>query len=200
MNGNDQNSPLLLQVVISYFIFWTIFSVSYIGLTVATFGGIDPVALGRRLSHGTESTGMNRSPLRIVGGFPRLIVVEGNYVSMLTVLATFGYKHSQESLLVLIVFALTIISSWALVATGYAVAYARCNTESRSFSFPEENEPVFSDYFYLAVQVSTTFASSDVTPITNRARRMVTRHSILAFAFNAVIVTLLVSELISRSM
>ena len=49
------------------------------------------------------------------------------------------------------------------------------------------------DFNYLAIQVSTTFSSSDVTIERTDARRVVSVHSLIAFAFNTIIVALLVS-------
>ena len=53
------------------------------------------------------------------------------------------------------------------------------------------------DFNYLAIQVSTTFSSSDVTIEHTAARRVVSVHSLIAFAFNTIIVALLVSVLVS---
>jgi uncharacterized membrane protein len=91
----------------------------------------------------------------------------------------------------------TIAMSWAVTANAYAVWYARESVMRGGTAFPGRQEPVYSDYVYLAVQLGTTFAGSDVQFTTHRMRRIATVHSILSFAFNTVIVALLVSVLIN---
>ena len=44
--------------------------------------------------------------------------------------------------------------------------------------------------------MSTTFSASDVSVVTLKMRRIVIGHSLLAFAFNAVIVAIVVSALV----
>lgn len=63
--------------------------------------------------------------------------------------------------------------------------------------FPGRPELVRRDYFYLAVQVSTTFSTSDVELTTTEMRGTSTAQSILAFVVNTVIVALLVSALLT---
>lgn len=62
-------------------------------------------------------------------------------------------------------------------------------------TFPGDEGVVFSDCVYLSSQVQTTFSSSDVTVETTLARRMVTGHTLVAFAFNTVIIALLIAVL-----
>ena len=87
----------------------------------------------------------------------------------------------------------------AEAATAYAVRYAREQAASGGVSFAKTPEPVFADYLYLAVQIATTFSSSDVTIETTRMRRLVTANSLISFTFNTVIVALLVSVLVSSA-
>ncbi len=56
-----------------------------------------------------------------------------------------------------------------------------------------DGPPVFSDYVYLAAQVATTFSTSDVTVERRSMRRTVTVHSIATFAYNTVVIALIVS-------
>jgi uncharacterized membrane protein len=54
---------------------------------------------------------------------------------------------------------------------------------------------VFWDCVYLATQVQTTFSSSDVVVETTLTRRIVSGHTLVAFAFNTVIIALLIAVL-----
>ena len=55
----------------------------------------------------------------------------------------------------------------------------------------------FADYLYLSTQVTTTFGGSDVEVRTARLRGAVSLHSLVAFGYNAFVVALLVSVLLS---
>lgn len=92
---------------------------------------------------------------------------------------------------------ITIVGAWFINAVSFALHYAREDAESGTpeFSFPGTKLPRWSDYTYVAFQVATTFATSDVECLTNERRRLITRHTVLAFAFNTLIIAQLVSLL-----
>jgi uncharacterized membrane protein len=86
--------------------------------------------------------------------------------------------------------------SWALIAVSFAVHYAREYAQDGGLEFAGE-PPRFIDFVYLALQVSTTFASSDVRITSTAIRRSVSMHSTIAFLFNTVIIAILVAVLIA---
>jgi uncharacterized membrane protein len=91
-----------------------------------------------------------------------------------------------------------VVTSLVLTISSYAVRYAReWAGDGGGIVFPGDQEPTFMDFAYLAIQVSTTFSSSDVTIERTHARRVVSVHSLISFAFNTIIVALLVSVLVS---
>ncbi|WP_147916552.1 DUF1345 domain-containing protein [Ruania zhangjianzhongii] len=95
--------------------------------------------------------------------------------------------------------ALTVATSWLLILMVYTVHYAREDTNRGGLTFvaaERDGAPMFSDYFYLAVQVSTSFTAADVTVGSRGMRRAVTVHSIIGFVFSTAIIALLVSFLI----
>jgi uncharacterized membrane protein len=91
---------------------------------------------------------------------------------------------------------LLVAVAWTGVVVGSAVAYLREHAERGGLALPDGVEPDWGDLVYLAVQVSTTFATSDVSVTTRAMRRLVTTHSLVAFVFNTVIVAVLVSSLL----
>jgi uncharacterized membrane protein len=90
-----------------------------------------------------------------------------------------------------------VVGSLTMIVTSYAVRYARQNATNGGLHFPGSEDPRFSDYLYLAVQIATTFAPSDVQVTTRAMRGIVTVNSIISFAFNTVVIALLVSLLVS---
>ncbi len=90
---------------------------------------------------------------------------------------------------------LCVSGSWILVVASFAVEYAREWATSDGLRFPgdDPDQRTFGDFIYAAVQVSTTFSSSDVAVVNQRARRLVTVNSLTAFGFSTVIIALVVA-------
>lgn len=89
-----------------------------------------------------------------------------------------------------------VTASASIIIVSFAVHYARMDALGGGFAFPHTPSPRFMDFVYLAVQVSTTFGGSDVSPKTTRSRRAVAFHSVISSVFNTVLVALLVSVLL----
>jgi uncharacterized membrane protein len=89
----------------------------------------------------------------------------------------------------------SVVSSWAVVHTVYALRYARMyytGTDGGA-DFHEEDKPAFSDFAYLAFTVGMTFQVSDTELNTKDFRRTVLRHSLLSYLFGTVIVALTIN-------
>ncbi len=84
---------------------------------------------------------------------------------------------------------LAILLAWchvhALFAQDYAHEYWR-RDEGLGFT-GGDGTPEFSDFLYVAVTIGTSAQISDTETTTPEMRRLVTLHSLVAFAFNAVI-------------
>lgn len=116
-------------------------------------------------------------------------------LSLAVVLITAITAELRSSQLIMVLAVLTVMSSWSTVVVTFTLAYLRADLSNGGCEFPSRKGATWSDYYYLALQVSTTFSSSDVQ-ITTRMRRLVSRHTLVAFVFNTVIVALLVSLLL----
>lgn len=87
-----------------------------------------------------------------------------------------------------------VLGAWLVLIGVFADEYARLWAASGRFVFPDDDaERRFGDFFYLSIQVSTTFSSSDVQVCGHQARSAVTAHCLTVWAFSTVIVALLVS-------
>ncbi|MGY4721709.1 DUF1345 domain-containing protein [Naumannella cuiyingiana] len=89
-----------------------------------------------------------------------------------------------------------IAASWVNVAMAYALHYAREDRREPGISFPGTEERGFDDYLYLAMAIQTTFGTTDAEIRTRRMRRAAMTHGVLAFAFNTVIVAMIISLLL----
>lgn len=90
---------------------------------------------------------------------------------------------------------LLVASAWLTMVTAYAVHYARRDAFQGGLEFPGDDERAFSDYVYLAVGVSTAFTTSDVDVTSRPMRRTVAGNAVVAFAFNSVIIAMVVTLL-----
>ncbi|UGT44196.1 DUF1345 domain-containing protein [Nocardia yamanashiensis] len=86
--------------------------------------------------------------------------------------------------------AATIVLSWFLLHSAFAQIYARENTAEGGLDFPNCPLPQFTEFFYFAITIGTSFAVSDVTVTTRSMRRRVIVHSIVSFFFNAALIAI----------
>lgn len=104
-----------------------------------------------------------------------------------------GAPESRNVAGSLIAALIVIISCWLVVISTFAVKYMRLWAENDAFEFHGDDDVELSDFLYTAVQVGTTFSTSDVMTASASARRWVTLNAVLAFAFNTVIIVLFLS-------
>lgn len=113
-------------------------------------------------------------------------------------------KHSQGlpewQLTLHIVLAIaTIIVSWVLIHTSFAIHYAHLYYKNitpdnlAGLDFPQEPLPDYWDFLYFSFIIGMTCQVSDVTISTRPMRRLALFHGILTFFFNTVIVALSVN-------
>ncbi len=93
-----------------------------------------------------------------------------------------------------VMFALaTVIGSWLLVPTMFALTYAseyHRAREGNGLNFPHEGDafkPDYADFLYFSFTIAVAAQTADVSISTQRMRRWVLLQSVLAFAFNTAI-------------
>lgn len=91
--------------------------------------------------------------------------------------------------LMAVVAAYGIMLSWCLLQVGFAHAYQDVYGKAGGgLEFPGEEPPTFLSFLYFSFTVGTSFATSDVAVVSDRVRRLVLVHSIMAFLYNAIVV------------
>lgn len=96
--------------------------------------------------------------------------------------------------------AVTIIDSWLLTHTMFALRYAHIYylddsatpiiDEIGGLDFPNEKQPDYWDFLYFALVLGMTFQVSDVQITSRRLRRLATIHGVLSFFFSTAILAL----------
>lgn len=94
---------------------------------------------------------------------------------------------------------ITIIGSWLLVHTIFAMHYAheyyqdhqtQCDAKAGGLDFPNDIEPDYWDFLYFSFVIGMTSQVSDVQITSRSLRRLSLFHSILSFFFNTAIVAM----------
>lgn len=94
----------------------------------------------------------------------------------------------------------TVVSSWLLIHTMFALHYAHSyygnDTETNSedhaggLDFPEEKQPDYWDFLYFSFVIGMTAQVSDIQVTSQPMRHLALIHSVLSFFFNKVILAL----------
>src|SRR5437764_1284204 len=98
--------------------------------------------------------------------------------------------------------ALTVLLSWLLAHTSFALHYAHdyfsdlAANRPAGLAFPaEHDDPDYWDFLYFSFVVGMTAQVSDVQVLTQPWRRLVLAHGLLSFLFNTVVLALSINLL-----
>lgn len=117
-------------------------------------------------------------------------------------LSALNEDHSSDRTLKFALSFSTILVSWFLVHTVFALYYAHeFHSEAKGSSrgsgggldFPGEHIPDYLDFVYFSFVVGTTAQTSDVEVSSRKMRRVVTLHGLLSFFFNTTVIALVVN-------
>ena len=182
------------MAVTCIFAFSAASSIAYLVHTLRLFGRLDAARLAVVLVGSTPHGRFGRIGA-IVSGTGPTIAVQWSMIAIAAVLAFTLWPNLLREPVTVWFSILVVAASWTVTVVAYAVHYARLDAHVGGLVFPGEGDRVFADYLYLAVQVQTTFSTSDVSLTTTTARRLVTGHTVVSFAFNTVIIAMLITVL-----
>jgi uncharacterized membrane protein len=129
-----------------------------------------------------------------------VLIVAAAAVSLLALGASFGKTANETGVgltVRLTLAALTILASWTLTHTVFALHYGHhfygddqslAGEQDRGgLDFPGKLEPDYWDFLYFSLVVGMTCQVSDVQVTSRAMRRMVLTHGVLSFFFNTFI-------------
>jgi uncharacterized membrane protein len=133
-----------------------------------------------------------------------VIVVLGAAFALLalfTQLAAMKTEHGFDRSLSLALSVSTIILSWLLIHTVFAVFYAHefhserggADASGGGLKFPNDRTPDYLDFVYFSFVVGTTAQTSDVSVTSRAMRAVVVLHGIFSFFFNTAVIALAVN-------
>jgi hypothetical protein len=181
-------------IVVAAYVFSSLASLAYLVATFFVLQDADSSTLARWLSATAPTGRMSRVQASFAGTGPN-IPAQWSGLAIGSVAVLVFSPHLLREPWVVALSALVVATSWLVTVASYAVHYARLIATVGGLTFPGDKGVVFWDCVYLSAQVQTTFSSSDVTIETTLARRIVTGHTLVAFAFNTVIIALLIAVL-----
>jgi uncharacterized membrane protein len=95
---------------------------------------------------------------------------------------------------------LTVLTSWFLVHTVFAIRYAHiyyeCGKDGKrlgGLNFPDEELPDYLDFAYFSFVIGMTSQVSDVSISSQRIRRLALLHGLISFGFNLSILGLCIN-------
>ncbi len=197
-----------LTPAIEIMVIWLGYAATHLTLSWITIFNIHPIEMQKQAKDQDSSR-------TLIFVFVLIAAVVSLAVVLLLLRATADLKDSE--LMVHVLFSIaSVISSWLIVHTLFVFRYAHLyydEAEKKSGSakshskyvegleFPEEREPDYLDFMYFSFVIGMTFQVSDVEISSRRIRRLALMHSMIAFAFNTVIVALsinIISSLIQK--
>lgn len=182
-------------LVSALFAFSAGWSLAYLVHTLAVFRRLDAVQLSAALK-GSVPRGRASRFGAVISGTAPTIAVQWSVIAIAAVLVFTLWPGLLTDPVTVWFSVLVVASSWGVTVVAYAVHYARYDAARPGIEFPgTERGRVFRDYLYLAVQVQTTFGTSDVNLTESSARGLVTGHTLVSFAFNTVIIAMLITVL-----
>lgn len=110
------------------------------------------------------------------------------------------------SALRIFVYFAALFTTWMQLHIGFAIYYAKHyfslnplpaadGPNPQGFVFAGNDEPVFTDFLYVAFAVGLTYAMSDVNLEDSRMRRMVLVHSVISFLFYSTVISAILNLL-----
>ena len=135
------------------------------------------------------------------------LIIAAASASLLAITFILKEAKGQEINIVIphvILAVITIIGSWLLVHTIFAMHYAheyyqdhkiQNDTKAGGLDFPNDMEPDYWDFLYFSFVIGMTSQVSDVQITSRSLRRLSLLHSILSFFFNTAIVAMSINIL-----
>lgn len=180
-------------ILVSVPLLWAMYAVTYFVLTLWAFRS--PTGTQLRIIARVTAPASREARIRqtLLGVDGVSLPLTAAAIGFIAVIALMLRADLREDPLVVLAAFLLIAGSWLLMITAFAVTYLRCWASDRGLAIPGPDDERFTDFVYVAVQVATSFATSDVLTRTHGARRWVSLNSVLAFLFNTIVIALCVA-------
>ena len=130
-----------------------------------------------------------------------LVIVSGvaSLVAIAAQLAVVKDMHGLIKVAHITLAGVTVVSSWAFIQVMFALHYAHdyyaaiAQSRPAGLQFPDDDQPLYGDFFYFAAVIGTSGQTADVSLTSKPMRRIGSVHCILAYLFNTTVLALLIN-------
>lgn len=144
------------------------------------------------MTTGTPSSMLHKARQQIWGKW--FVLCLSIVISAVVIVALYIELHTDKlNPSPIILTAVSIFLAWLFLAFMFALEYAHDFARNGGLIFPETPEPDYWDFVYFSVILNMAFQTADVQITGRHIRRMVLLHSITAFFFNVVIISICIN-------
>jgi uncharacterized membrane protein len=166
---------------------WDVGTAGYLVAAFALMQRADPAHIRRR------SVLMDEGRIAILA-----LTAGAALASLAAIVAELGDKDATHNPQHLGLSIATLVLSWALIHTIFALHYAHEFYAERRYqdgglAFPGKEEPDYWDFMYFSLVIGMTSQVSDVAVTAKAIRRIVAAHGVVSFVFNAALLALTVN-------
>ena len=169
-------------------------------LAAAAFVGWVWISVGRFTPDETRTFATREDTSRVSASVLLLSASVASLVGTGFDLVKANEAHAGGRIALTVIGVLTVVLSWAVVHTVFALRYAHeyYTAPIGGIDFKSDDEvPDYQDFAYVAFTVGMTFQVPDTDVQSRTIRRTVIRHALLAYLFGAVIVAVVVNVIAS---
>lgn len=149
----------------------------------------------------TKSHAVREDPGKAISDVLLLFASIVSLVAVIFLIAQAGHASGITKTIDIVLGLISVIVSWFLVHTTYALKYARLYYKypSGGVDFNEDDLPKYTDFAYLAFTTGMTSQVSDTNIKTKEIRSTALKHSLLSFLFNTIIIASTINAMVSLS-
>jgi uncharacterized membrane protein len=149
----------------------------------------------------TKLHAVNENPGRAMADTLLLLASLASLVAVVVLLIQSGNDNGVEKGTSLALGLVSVVISWTIVHTTYALSYARqyYSAPEGGVDFGQRADPRYTDFAYLAFTIGMTFQVSDTNLTNPRMRAIALKQALLSYLFGTVIIATTISTLASLS-
>jgi uncharacterized membrane protein len=180
-------ASLFMPLPASVLVGWDVAVVIYLAWTWRAVLGLDPGVTAQLAKREDPSTAV--ADFVVLGAGTAMLVAVG------FALVNAGQATGGTKAYLVTVGVLSVVLSWAVVHTVFALRYARAyySEPVGGIEFNEDEPPNYIDFGYYSFTVGMTFQVADTNITSKAVRRVTLHHALLSYLFGAVLLGLVIN-------
>jgi len=121
-----------------------------------------------------------------------LLAAVASLVATAVALVQSSSRGDPAAIAAVLLSVVSVILSWALVNTVFALKYARLyyvdEPDAGGIDFGQDAPPTYSDFAYMAFTVGMSFGLAESEPTQTRVRKVVLGHALMSYLFGTILI------------